>query len=138
MTSISTYSHDNDSISRLIIGMEISALERWNGGDPSGYLEIYAKDIVYFDPWTEQRLDGLDKLTDLYEKIRGTFHVDRYSIVNPKVQSDDKMAVLTFNLISYSDDITVKWNCTEVYRLDKDNKWRIIQTHWSFTTPRIK
>jgi len=138
MTTISIYSQDNDSISKLIVGMEKSALERWNNGDPSGFLEISAKDVVYFDPMTEQRLDGLNKLTELYEKIRGKIYVDKYDMINPKVQSVDGMAVLTFNLISYVGGIGHKWNCTEVYRLDSDNKWRIIQTHWSMTKPNIK
>lgn len=138
MSSISVDSQDNDSISKLIIGMEKSALERWNNGDPSGFLEISANEVVYFDPMTEQRLDGLDKLTDLYEKIRGKIHVDRYEMINPKVQSVDKMAVLTFNLISYFGDKYQKWNCTEVYRVEKESKWKIIQSHWSFTKPNIK
>ncbi len=137
MASNQTHSHNNDSISGTIIGMEKSALERWNNGDPSGFLEISAKDVSYFDPMTEQRLDGLDKLTELYEKIRGEIHVDKYDMINPKVQSADNMAVLTFNLISYTGEIEYKWNCTEVYRLDDDG-WKIIQTHWSFTKPDIK
>lgn len=87
---------------------------------------------------TEQRLDGLDKLTLLYEKIRGKINVDKYDMINPKVQVVDKMAVLTFNLISYSGETNHKWNCTEVYRLDNDNQWRIIQTHWSMTKPNLK
>lgn len=121
---ISTLTYSQDAISRLIIGMEKSALERWNNGDPSGFLDISAKDVVYFDPMTEQRLDGLDKLTALYEEIRGQIHVDKYDMINPKVQSTDKMAVLTFNLISYVDETPYKWNCTEVYRLDEDDQWK--------------
>jgi len=138
MLMISTLTYSQDAISSLIIEMEKSALERWNNGDPSGFLDISAKDVVYFDPMTEQRLDGLDKLTALYEGIRGQIHVDKYEMINPKVQSTDKMAVLTFNLISYVAETPYKWNCTEVYKLDEDDQWRIIQTHWSFTKPDIK
>jgi ketosteroid isomerase-like protein len=127
----------NDSISRVIIDIEKIALERWNNGDPSGFLEISANDVVYFDPFTDQRLDGIDKLIKLYEGVRGQIHVDKYNMINPNVQAVDDMAVLTYNLISYSGENSYKWNCTEVYRLDK-NKWKIIQTHWSFTKPNIK
>jgi len=137
MTTNSTYSSDKDSVSVLIIRMEKTALERWNNGDPSGFLEISAEDVVYFDPMTEQRLDGLEKLTELYGKIRGEIHVDKYDMINPKVQSVSDMAVLTFNLISYTGETGYKWNCTEVYRLDND-KWKIIQTHWSLTQPNIQ
>ena len=90
---ITKCAQENDSISKLIIGMEKSALERWNQGDPSGFLEISAKDVVYFDPMREQRLDGLDRLTVLYEKIRGKIRAEKYEMVNPKVQAVDSMAV---------------------------------------------
>ncbi|MFZ1976667.1 MAG: nuclear transport factor 2 family protein [Bacteroidota bacterium] len=138
MPAIASYAQDNDSISKLIIRMEKSALERWNQGDPSGFLEISSKDVVYFDPMREQRLDGLDQLTFLYEKIQGKIRADKYEMVNPKVQAVESMAVLTYNLFSYSGESQHKWNCTEVYRLEKNGKWEIIQTHWSFTKPNIK
>ncbi len=138
MNSFSGFPQDIDHISQLIIGMEKAALDRWNNGDPSGFLEISAKDVVYFDPMTEKRLDGYDKLAELYEQIRGQVHVDKSEMLNPKVQAVDKMAVLTFNLISYVGSSQFKWNCTEVYRLEDENKWKIIQTHWSLTQPDIR
>ncbi len=137
MTFNSAYSQESDSISQVIIKIEKSALERWNKGDPSGFLEISAKDVVYFDPFTEQRLDGLDKLANLYNSIRGQIKVDKYDMINPNVQSVKNMAVLTYNLISVSGDSIHKWNCTEVYRIDH-KKWKIIQTHWSLTKPEMK
>jgi len=120
-------------IAEVIIKMEVAALERWNNGDPSGFLEISDEDVVYFDPMTEMRIDGLENLTELYEGIRGKIYVDGYKMLNPKVHSIDRMAVLTYNLESYIENRVIKWNCTEVYQLAKDNKWRIIQTHWSLT-----
>jgi ketosteroid isomerase-like protein len=48
------------------------------------------------------------------------------------------MAVLTFNLFSYVGDKASKWNCTEVYRLEKNGHWKIIQTHWSFIKHNLK
>jgi ketosteroid isomerase-like protein len=120
-------------IAEIIIKMEITALERWNNGDPSGFLEISDKDVVYFDPMTELRIDGLESLTELYENIRGKIFVEKHKMLNPKVQSLDRMAVLTYNLESYVENKVVKWNCTEVYQRQSDEKWKIIQTHWSLT-----
>jgi hypothetical protein len=137
ITFSSAYSQESDSISKVIINIEKSALERWNKGDPSGFLEISAKDVVYFDPYTEQRLDGLDKLTKLYNSLRGQIRVDKYDMINPNVQAVKNMAVLTYNLVSVSGDSIQKWNCTEVYRIDH-KKWKIIQTHWSLTKPEMK
>jgi ketosteroid isomerase-like protein len=121
-----------EKVATTLIAMERAALDRWGAGDPSGYLEISAPDVVYFDPFLERRLDGLDALTALYESLRGTIHIDRYEMIEPQVQVCGEAAALTFNLNSYTGATVMRWNCTEVYRLDKQG-WRLIQTHWSIT-----
>ena len=121
-----------DAITAEIIGLERAALERWGKGDPSGFLEICAPDVVYFDPFLKRRLDGLAELTAHYEGIRGQIHIDRYELLNPIVQGSERLAVLTFNYVSWGSEGESRWNCTEVYRLDPPG-WRIIQTHWSYT-----
>jgi hypothetical protein len=112
--------------------MECAALDRWIHGDPSGFLEICAPDIVYFDPYREKRIDGLEALTALYNEIWGKVQLDRFELLNPLVQVVGNAAVLTFNYVSYSSETESRWNCTEVYRRDGD-RWQIIQTHWSYT-----
>ena len=47
---------------QTIITMERGALGRWGIGDPSGFLEISAPDVVYFDPFLERRIDGREAL----------------------------------------------------------------------------
>ena len=124
----------NNDIPATIIAMERAALDRWEQGDPGGFLEISAPDVVYFDPYLKQRLDGLEALTALYKTLWGQVHADRYEWINPKVQvCGQDAAVLTFNHIVYDGDrVSSRWNCTEVYRRD-NGQWRIIQTHWSYT-----
>ncbi|HVM62608.1 MAG TPA: nuclear transport factor 2 family protein [Verrucomicrobiae bacterium] len=117
---------------QAILSMERAALDRWGNGDPSGFLEISAPDVVYFDNTLERRLDGLGALTSLYEKLRGKINLERYDLLNPKVQLCADAAVLTYNFVGYAQGKAHRWNCTEVYRR-KDNTWRIIQTHWSVT-----
>jgi ketosteroid isomerase-like protein len=119
-----------------VIALERAALDRWGRGDPSGFLEICAPDVVYFDPFLNFRIDGLDALTVYYEAIRGRIQLERYELLNPKVHVSGRMAVLTFNYVSYGgNENEFHWNCTEAYRRDRAG-WRIIQTHWSFTNPR--
>ena len=123
---------NDQDISSTIISMECAALERWIHGDPSGYLEIYAPDIVYFDPYREKRIDGLEALTALYRELWGQIQLDRFELLNPLVQVIGDAAVLTFNYVSYQGETESRWNCTEVYRRDGE-RWQIIQTHWSYT-----
>jgi len=116
-----------------VVELECAALVRWGMGDPSGFLEIYAPDIVYFDPGLERRIDGLGALTDYYEGIRGKVHFDRFELINPLVQVVGDAVVLTFNYASYAEQAEPsRWNCTEVYRR-VGRKWEIIQSHWSYT-----
>jgi len=126
-----------ESIAEKIIALERDALEKWGNGDPSGFLELSAPDVVYFDPMMEKRLDGHEALTKLYESVRGKIKVDSIQMPNPKVQAGKDMAVLTFNLVSWTNGTGSRWNCTEVYRKE-DNEWKIIQTHWSLTQPELR
>jgi len=122
-----------DVIFEELIAMERTALDRWGKGDPDGFLEICAADVVYFDPYQEKRIDGMPALTALYETIRGQVRFDRFELLNPHVQATTDMAVLTFNYISYTGEKCSRWNCTEAFRRGTDGCWRIVQTHWSYT-----
>jgi hypothetical protein len=123
----------SSGLAELIIALEHGALERWGRGDPSGFLEISAVDVVYFDPFQSRRLNGIEELRALYESIRGRVQIAHSEMLNPHVQASGDMAVLTFNYTSEDrSGVTSRWNCTEVFRRDND-KWLIIQTHWSFT-----
>jgi ketosteroid isomerase-like protein len=136
MVTYSAYSQENTAVSNEIIALEKAALERWNHGDTKGYLDLYADDIVYFDPMIEKRMDGLDSITAYYKPLEGNINVTECEMIDPKVQAVDNMAVLTFNLKSVEGKHVYHWNCTEVYRKDNKNKWKIIQTHWSFVKPK--
>jgi ketosteroid isomerase-like protein len=126
----------NSELTQKLINMENAALDRWNNGDPTGFLEISADDVTYFDSATEQRVDGIKNLTKLYEERRGTVKVDMDEMINPIVNSTSEMAVLSFNLISHIGDKHTKWNCSEVYRLQQYGDWKIVQTHWSLVNTR--
>ena len=125
-----------DEISAQILKMERAALDRWGRGDPDGFLEISAPDVVYFDPFLPQRIDGLDALRQYYAELRGTISVDSYEIVDPEVQVYGEVALLTFRFVSRGGGDEMRWNTTEVYRRGDDG-WRIVHSHWSFTQPEL-
>ena len=119
-----------------VIEMECAALVRWGMGDPSGFIDICAPDVVYFDPGLERRLDGRRALAEYHEGLRGQVHFDRFELINPLLQVVGAAAVLTFNYVSYAEQAEPsRWNCTEVYRRAGE-RWEIIQTHWSYTISR--
>jgi ketosteroid isomerase-like protein len=124
------------NVAETIMGLERGALERWGRGDPEGFLEISAPDLSYFDPFIERRLDGLAALRPMYDQIRGKIHIDRFEIIEPRVQVAGDVAVLTFRFKSYGGAGSIDWNTTEVYQRDQAG-WRIIHTHWAFHQPRL-
>lgn len=132
---VSAGERDESIVAAHIIDLERSALERWGAGDPSGFEEISAPDVTYFDPFTETRLDGIALLRSWYDQIRGKIHIDRFEIIDPQVQIAGNIAVLTFRFISHGSEGSMHWNTTEVYR-NSDAGWRIIHTHWSFHKPK--
>ncbi len=128
---------DKLTIAEKIIALEAKALDAWHNGNPSPYLDLYSKDFTYFDPAHERRIDGWDKIKEFYESMRGKVKMDKFEMINPVVQSTGTMAVLTYNLHSYSGEMLWKENCTEVYRLEENSEWKIIHSHWSLTKPTI-
>ena len=121
-----------ENITHHLIALEEQAMRRWCAGDPSGFLEISADDVVYFDPFLVRRIDGLSALTAHYESLRGKISAERFEFLNPLVQVIGEAAVLTYNFVSYGGNESVsRWNCTEVFR-HTAGRWLLIQTHWSF------
>jgi ketosteroid isomerase-like protein len=125
-----------------IIALEKGALDRWGKGDPQGYLETYAPEITYFDPAREKRADGIQAMKDYLVPITGKVKVDRYEMIDAKVQRLGDGAVLSYQLMSHAimpdgSPLTVRWNSTKVYRLfGKD--WKLVHDHWSFIKPELK
>lgn len=126
-----------------IVALERAARDRWGAGDPQGYLEIYAPDVTYFDPFLERRIDGLEAMKELLIPITGKLKIDRYEMIGPKVQRHGDVAVLTYNIVNYArlpngtEKVTVRLNVTEVYcRIG--GKWKIAHSHFSHTEPGRK
>ncbi|MCP4607394.1 MAG: DUF4440 domain-containing protein [Planctomycetes bacterium] len=133
-SSIKTQNMSNKEDTKDLIELERGALDRWNNGDPTGYLELYSDDYTYFDETTKARVDGLDAIKKMYAPLAGKIFNARYEMLNPKVQWFGQTGILSFNLVTYSkeENVTSRWNSTEVYS-KYDEKWKIVHTHWSFT-----
>jgi ketosteroid isomerase-like protein len=121
-----------------VISLERTALDRWGRGDPTGFLDIYAPEITYFDAGVERRVDGLAAMTEYYRPLTGKIKVLRYEMIGAKVQRLGDIAVLTYNLRSEGvqtdgRQTTVRWNSTSVYART-GRRWKVIHSHWSLTS----
>jgi len=128
-------------VEKTIVEKEKQVLDEWGKGRTMIFPNNSAVDVTYFDPSLEKRLDGKEAFAALCKSIEGKFTVDRYDMIDPKVQVYGEVAILTYNLIDYSEkgdstEKTFSWNSTEVYHKEGDD-WRIVHSHWSFTKPNI-
>jgi len=126
-----------------VIALERGALDRWGKGDPQGYFEIMAPDQTYFDPITAKRIDGQDALKQFIAPFAGRIRIEKFEMIDPKVQRSGDLAVLTFNLVNSGAQMdggakmTSRWNATEVYQR-RNGSWKIVHTHWSYVQPALK
>jgi ketosteroid isomerase-like protein len=121
-----------------IVMLERAALDRWGKGDPGGFLDLYGRDITYFDPVTATRIDGHQAMVEYYRPWIGKIHIARYEMLNPQVVVNGDMALLTYNLVNYMRDaegaesVGTQWNSTTVFQRS-GGAWKTIHSHWSFT-----
>ena len=108
MASCATPAHDSGgSVERAVeelVALERSALDRWIRLDPEGYFDIQAAEVTYFDPFTERRVDGREALQMRLapmKSLRLPFADPRYEMIEPKVQRQGDVALLTFKLVNY-------------------------------------
>lgn len=139
-SNVFAQSTDDRAIANQIIAMERAALDRWGKGDVNGYLEIMTDDVTYFDPTLDQRVDGHTAIRKHIGPFAGKITIDRYEMVDPKVQVTGDIAILSFRIINYArrpdggEAVANRWNTTEVYRRT-GGAWRIAHSHFSLTRP---
>lgn len=126
-----------------LVSLERGALDLWIRRNPQGYLDLYAPEVTYFDPFTEARLDGIEAMRAMVAgiaKVPNPVTDPRYELIGAKVQQYGEVAILTFRVISYGklpgrpESALARWNSTETYRRVA-GRWKIVHSHWSFTTP---
>ncbi|NIM94505.1 MAG: DUF4440 domain-containing protein [Anaerolineales bacterium] len=125
-----------------ILSLENGAMERWRNGDPWGFVEISAEDVIYIDPQLTKPIFGLDEYTTYMKGIEGKVHYQRSEFIEPKVVITGDAALLSYNyrssVITPEGETTSQslWNATEVY-FRREDHWRIVHTHWSYLPHKL-
>ena len=134
--------NDSQPVEEIIIAKEKMILDEWGKGHTLIFPQNSAAEITYFDPSLEKRINGIEEFTALLKPIENQFTIEKYEMLDPKVQVHGEVAVLSYNLVDYSknpqgEEEKFLWNSTEVYK-KINGDWKIIHSHWSFTKPELK
>jgi ketosteroid isomerase-like protein len=130
------------SMEEIIMSLENGAMERWRQGDPWGWTEISAEEIIYIDPGLTKPIVGLEEYKAYLKQFEGKIDYQISEFIDPKIKRYGSLAVLTYNYkdakIEADGSIVdpYHWNTTEVYCL-LDGSWKIIHTHWSFVGQKL-
>jgi ketosteroid isomerase-like protein len=125
-----------------ILSLEKAAMERWRNGDPTGFIELSAKNILYVDVGQTKPIQGLEAFRVYMKQFEGKMFYQRSEFITPKVIKVGDAALLTYNYRSsvIAPDGAVSsqtpWNSTEVYHRGEAG-WKIVHTHWSFIRHRV-
>ena len=125
-----------------IFQLEDDAMERWRQGDPWGFIELGAEDIIYTDVGRSEPIIGLDAYREYMHQFEGKVEYQRSEFINPQIVRVGDAALLTFNyrsaVLSAEGEETghTPWNTTEVY-FYRDAQWKAVHTHWSFIHQKL-
>lgn len=125
-----------------ILALEKSAMERWRQGDPLGWVEISAEDVIYIEQGITKPIVGLEEYESYLKQLEGKVFYQGSEFIDPKVRFVGDVAILSYN---YRSSVTLPakspldqklWNTTEVY-FRRDKQWKIVHTHWSFVKHKL-
>ncbi len=126
-----------------IFSLENAAMERWRNGDPMGFVELCAEEIIYIDPGLNKPITGLEEYRAYMKPIVGLIQYQKSEFISPKLVRLGEATLLTYNYRSSHLDpdgnfiSETPWNCTEVY-FQRKEEWKIVHTHWSFTKHKVR
>jgi ketosteroid isomerase-like protein len=121
---------DISAAQQTVLARENAILDRWDNGDPMGFIDVAADDVTYFGPELGRRVDGKTAFRERLLPIVGKIHNPPRRMEAPMVRVYGEIAILTF--VDVYDFPTAKsiWNVTEVYRLT-DGEWKLIHSQWA-------
>ena len=125
-----------------ILALEQSAMERWRQGDPWGWAELSAEDVIYVDPGLAKPITGLGRYKTYLQQLEGKVHYQGSEFIDPRVVVIGDAAVLSYNyrssVFNAEGTLTGQTPCntSEVY-FRQGGQWKIVHTHWSFVQHQL-
>jgi ketosteroid isomerase-like protein len=124
-------SEEETLANEMILSLERGAIERSRRGDPWGWAEISADQIIYVDPDLTSPIEGLEAYKKHLKSFEGTGNGPAAEFIAPRVVVMGEAAVLTYITPETGSAGQTFRNVTAVYfRLN--GQWRIAHVHWSY------
>ena len=109
-----------------------AANDRWAAGDPMGFTECAATDIIWSDDLGAQnRVIGDEALKTYLEAFIGQIPPHEHVLIDPVFQFYDDVVVVSYRYQgTFEGEAAAPWKVTSVYRY-ADGDWLSVHENWT-------
>jgi hypothetical protein len=109
-----------------------TANDKWASGDPMGFLECAAKDIIWSDDLGAQnRVKGYEALNTYLEAFKGQIPPHQHELIEPVFQYYDDLVIVSYRYQGiFEGEPANPWKVTSVYRYS-DGDWLSVHENWT-------
>jgi hypothetical protein len=108
------------------------AAEKWSKGEPTGYADCAAKDIVWLDELDALKpISGSAALKKYLANFKGQIPAHEFELLDPLFQVYDDIVIVTYRYQGiFEGEPGEPWKVTSVYRYI-DGDWFSVHENWS-------
>jgi len=109
-----------------------TANDKWAAGDPMGFTECAAPDIIWSDDLGAQnRVTGYEALKTYLEAFVGQIPPHQHELIDPVFQYYDDMVIVSYRYQgTFEGEAAAPWKVTSVYRY-ADGDWLSVHENWT-------
>ncbi len=109
-----------------------AANDKWAAGDPMGFTECAAPDIIWSDDLGAQnRVIGYEALNSYLEAFKGQIPAHQHVLIDPVFQFYDDVVVVSYRYQgTFEGEAAAPWKVTSVYRY-ADGDWLSVHENWT-------
>jgi nuclear transport factor 2 (NTF2) superfamily protein len=108
------------------------ANDRWASGDPMGFVDCAAEDIIWIDDLgAMEGVSGKEALDAYLANFKGQIPPHQHELVDPVFQHYGDMVVVSYRYQgTFENEPAEPWKVTSVYRY-ADGDWQSVHENWS-------
>jgi hypothetical protein len=118
---------------RTAIWQKITAAnDKWAAGDPMGFTECAAPDIIWSDDLGAQnRVIGYEALNSYLVAFKGQIPPHQHVLIDPVFQFYDDVVIVSYRYQgTFEGEAAAPWKVTSVYRY-ADGDWLSVHENWT-------
>ncbi len=121
-----------DEAEKAIWDMIVAANDKWAAGDPMGFMESAAPDIIWSDDLGAQnRITGYENLKAYLETFKGQIPPHQHELIDPMFQFFDDIVIVSYRYQGiFEGETAPPWKVTSVYRY-ADGDWLSVHENWT-------